>query len=95
MQILSSVNQADDINVRGGDEQMGQYPEGFYFDDPDEIHYDDFSDIEEAGRKSQECSDYMQESDNPYPLCDNPVCELRSVCCVSKYMSETPYREDE
>lgn len=41
---------------------------------------------EPSGKAQPQCLDYMEEKDNPYPLCDNPACPLKHTCCLSAHM---------
>jgi hypothetical protein len=40
----------------------------------------------------ESCPDYIEEKDNPYPLCDNPDCPKKQECCLSAHMLG-PYDE--
>ena len=43
-------------------------------------------------QQNDKCPDYIEEKDNPYPLCDNPECPDKEMCCLSKHMPG-PYNE--
>ncbi len=40
---------------------------------------------------NEKCPDYIEEKDNPYPLCDNPACPRTRTCNLSAHMAESAY----
>jgi len=58
------------------------------FDDLDE---DDVAKFQKAFRGMQgaaKCLNFTPDKDNCYPLCDNPGCADKLVCCLSAHMSD-------